>query len=181
MDSLPSMFLPVTVWSSIPPHSSPMANITIAPHSILAYTDSTLSYTPCLYLCSLPSAIHSILNMKAVQPSQTLVPYPITSQHHNHKASSPRKSLTSQKSGPDILLNFRWIRNLRKPVHKNSSKAASYSLKAFCMFFYLPQVIHHNIHWPAIIELLFKSYTLSSHFNSHKNIQEALNNLKWQI
>ena len=53
-----------------------------------------------------------------------------------------------------------------------------YLLKTFFLFFYLPQIIHHNVHWPAIIELLLESYTLASHFNSHKNIQKTPNNLK---
>jgi hypothetical protein len=64
------------------------------------------------------------------------------------------------------------------PVCTNNNKGAMYLLKTLYIFFHLPQIIHHNVHWPAIIELLLESYTLASHFNSHKNIQKTLNNLK---
>jgi hypothetical protein len=39
-------------------------------------------YTPCLYLCPLPSTIHFTLKMEAVWSSETFVPY-ITTRRHN--------------------------------------------------------------------------------------------------
>lgn len=58
-----------SVWNVIIYHS----RISSPPHFLVACTDSTLSYTPCLCLCPLPSPIHFILKMEAPWSSRMLV------------------------------------------------------------------------------------------------------------
>jgi hypothetical protein len=54
-------FLPVTARPIH--HLTPLftTSITTLPHFLLARTDSTPSYTPCLYLCPFPGRPHDII------------------------------------------------------------------------------------------------------------------------
>jgi hypothetical protein len=73
--------------------SPPTTNIIIFFHFLLAarlpfpasywLLDSTIPYTPCLYLCPFPSAIQFTLKMEAARSSEMLVSYHITTWHHN--------------------------------------------------------------------------------------------------
>jgi len=65
------------------PHLAPFPQVAIIlPCFLLVCTDYNASYTPYFY-APLPSAIHFILELKAVWPSEMLVSYHITAWCHN--------------------------------------------------------------------------------------------------
>jgi len=80
-------------WSSTQYHSPPTVSITILSCFLLAprppfpssywLPDSAPSYTSCLYLHPLPTAIHVTLKTEAARLSKTLVSYCNVTYHHN--------------------------------------------------------------------------------------------------
>jgi len=70
---------PAWYTTSLPPPG----DITILPFSLLVHVDSTTSYTLCLYLCPLPSAVHFTLKMEAAWSSEVSVSYCFNTWYHN--------------------------------------------------------------------------------------------------
>jgi hypothetical protein len=86
LQRLPSKLVPVSKELTLYPVCSShngLYKITILSHFLLACTDSTPSYTLCLYQCPRPSAIHFTLQIVAAQSSKILVSYNITTHSYN--------------------------------------------------------------------------------------------------
>jgi hypothetical protein len=102
LQRLPSKPVPVSKKLTLYPTCSSCGDLyklIILSHFLLACTDPTPSYTPCLYQCPHPSAIHFTMQIVAAWSSEILVYYHITTHSYNsedHDRSQVRSADTDE-------------------------------------------------------------------------------------